>query len=165
MGLKALHGLAMIEIVCVLGNIFWLGLIEEKLSSELFSPETETNDCGYQIINKDSVIGTVFFKRRATVQEISEAIGTKNLSGFGAGQVFPCGSILIFDNNGNALDVRRLSGAQLVACGKKIELNSSTEADFQSVPGVGPSIAKKIEQYKRSFGPFESPSDLAKIKG
>jgi comEA protein len=46
-----------------------------------------------------------------------------------------------------------------------ININTATEKDFTQLPRIGPAIAKRIINYRTSFGLFKSNDDLQKIKG
>lgn len=46
----------------------------------------------------------------------------------------------------------------------KIKISTATEADFDKLPGIGPSKAKAIIEY-RTTHPFKSVSDLKNVKG
>ncbi|MFI3133769.1 helix-hairpin-helix domain-containing protein, partial [Staphylococcus warneri] len=46
-----------------------------------------------------------------------------------------------------------------------INLNLATEEQLVKVPGIGPSKAKKIIEYKNQNGSFNSINDLKNIKG
>lgn len=48
---------------------------------------------------------------------------------------------------------------------KKLDLNRATFEELESLPGIGPKIAKEIIEYRERFGPFKSLEDLLKIKG
>ena len=47
----------------------------------------------------------------------------------------------------------------------KINLNSATELDLQTLPGIGPSKAAAIMEYRDTNGPFKSVEDLMEISG
>ena len=47
----------------------------------------------------------------------------------------------------------------------KINLNSATESDLQTIPGIGPSKAAAIMEYRDTNGPFKSVEDLMEISG
>ena len=49
--------------------------------------------------------------------------------------------------------------------GFKVNLNRATLEDLQLIPGVGPSTAQKILDYRNTNGNFKSASDLKKISG
>ena len=46
-----------------------------------------------------------------------------------------------------------------------IDLNSSTVEQLQQVPGIGPSTAKAIVNFRQKSGPFQKVEDLLAIKG
>ena len=51
------------------------------------------------------------------------------------------------------------------ASGVKINLNTATQAELESLPQVGPSMAKRIMEYRAANGPFRAVKDLDKVKG
>lgn len=46
-----------------------------------------------------------------------------------------------------------------------LDLNTATEAELDALPGVGPSRAQAIIEYRRTHGDFASVDDLGKVKG
>ncbi|GGI40124.1 helix-hairpin-helix domain-containing protein [Mammaliicoccus stepanovicii] len=46
-----------------------------------------------------------------------------------------------------------------------VNINTATKEEIQKIPGVGPSKAEKIIQYRESNGQFNSIDDLKKVKG
>lgn len=46
-----------------------------------------------------------------------------------------------------------------------IDLNSATIEELQELPGVGPSTAQAILQFREKSGPFKRPADLLVIHG
>jgi len=49
--------------------------------------------------------------------------------------------------------------------GGRIDLNSASEADLVTLPGVGPARARAILAYRRDNGPFAAVSDLGRVPG
>ena len=47
----------------------------------------------------------------------------------------------------------------------KIDLNKATAEELESLPGIGPKIAKNIIEYREKFGPFKSVEELLEVKG
>lgn len=47
----------------------------------------------------------------------------------------------------------------------ELDLNLATQKDFESLPGLGPSLAKEIVQYRFKNGKFKKLEELLKIKG
>ena len=56
-------------------------------------------------------------------------------------------------------------GAPAAAKAGAVDLNSASEAQLQEVPGIGPSLAKKIVEFRNENGPFKSVDDLLKVRG
>jgi len=46
-----------------------------------------------------------------------------------------------------------------------IDINRATVNDLQKLPGIGPSLAKQIVDYREKHGPFRRAEDLMVIKG
>ncbi len=46
-----------------------------------------------------------------------------------------------------------------------VSINSATEIELQTVPGIGPSMAKRIIDYRMANGDFPQLEDLRKVKG
>ncbi|MEQ1626668.1 MAG: helix-hairpin-helix domain-containing protein [Nitrospira sp.] len=57
-------------------------------------------------------------------------------------------------------EVRRLSNKP-----KPVDLNSATVADFDQLPGVGPVLARRMVDYRKSVGRFHAVEDLRGVKG
>ena len=48
---------------------------------------------------------------------------------------------------------------------EKINLNSATESELQTLPGIGPSKAMAILEYRETNGSFKTIEDLMEISG
>lgn len=46
-----------------------------------------------------------------------------------------------------------------------VNLNTATQAELESLKGIGPAKAKSIIEYRSKNGPFKSVDDLANISG
>jgi len=47
----------------------------------------------------------------------------------------------------------------------RVDLNAARRAELMQLPGIGPSLADKIEEHRRTAGRFRSVDDLMKVKG
>ncbi len=47
----------------------------------------------------------------------------------------------------------------------KIHINTARDCEFQMLPGVGATLARRIVDYRRQHGPFMRLDDLCKVKG
>ncbi|MGB9856670.1 MAG: helix-hairpin-helix domain-containing protein [Dictyoglomaceae bacterium] len=47
----------------------------------------------------------------------------------------------------------------------KVNINYASEKELENLPGIGPSLARRIIEYREQNGPFKSLEDLEKVKG
>ncbi|MBZ0106513.1 MAG: helix-hairpin-helix domain-containing protein [Sulfuricella denitrificans] len=52
-----------------------------------------------------------------------------------------------------------------VRAGALVNLNNATQAQLESVKGIGPAKARSIIDYRNKMGPFRSVDDLKKVTG
>jgi len=57
------------------------------------------------------------------------------------------------------------AGAQTGGSADKVNLNTATLEQLQTLPGVGPVLAQSIVDYREQTGPFGSVEDLKKVSG
>ena len=48
---------------------------------------------------------------------------------------------------------------------QRVDLNRATAADLDYLPGVGPVLAKRMVDYRKSIGRFQAVEDLRAVKG
>ncbi|MGN1269393.1 MAG: helix-hairpin-helix domain-containing protein [Clostridia bacterium] len=48
---------------------------------------------------------------------------------------------------------------------KKVNINQATQSELETLPGIGPSIASKIIEYRQQNGKFNTIEDLKNVKG
>ena len=56
------------------------------------------------------------------------------------------------------------SGANAAGRGQ-VNLNTATEQQLEALPGIGPSLARRIIAYREQNGPFRRVEDLERVKG
>lgn len=49
--------------------------------------------------------------------------------------------------------------------GGKVNINTATASQLEELPGIGPSLAQRIVDYRDKHGPFRTPRDLMKVQG
>jgi competence protein ComEA len=47
----------------------------------------------------------------------------------------------------------------------RIDVNTASEADLQSLPRIGPALAKRIVEYRKQVGTIKSVDELVNVKG
>ncbi len=79
--------------------------------------------------------------------------------------------------DGEQLDVAYTSGSSPVigtpppaateapASTELININTASQADLQTLPGIGPTTAQKIIAYREANGPFASIDDIVNVSG
>ena len=48
---------------------------------------------------------------------------------------------------------------------KVVNINTATQTELEELPGIGPSIANKIIQYRNTNGKFKTIEDIKNITG
>ena len=57
------------------------------------------------------------------------------------------------------------SGASKLQPGQTVDVNTASESELERLPGVGPSLARRIIEYREANGPFATPDDLQNVSG
>jgi len=161
---KSTIGLALIAVVFTFAIIPGLQSFNNVGDHIQETASINSGDCGYRLIKNTKIVGTMFLAEPATIDEILLQAGEKNRYHFELTKVFPCGSVIDLTDGRISL-VGRLSCAQILACGKRIDLNEAGETDLANVPGIGETLARKIVEYRNSVGGFSSPSEISRVKG
>lgn len=47
----------------------------------------------------------------------------------------------------------------------KVDINSASSEELQTVPGLGPALAQRIIDFREEHGPFERVEDLLNVRG
>jgi comEA protein len=74
---------------------------------------------------------------------------------------------LILQENGEGCVLQReaIPASQRFVLGMALNLNEASQEDLESLPGVGPSVAKAIVEDRNQNGPFRSIEELDRVKG
>ena len=63
------------------------------------------------------------------------------------------------------LPVAANAAAAPAATVEKVDVNRATAPELESLPGVGPSLAQRILDYRKEHGPFQRIEDLMNVQG
>ncbi len=54
---------------------------------------------------------------------------------------------------------------QNISLSFKYDLNRATMNELEKIPGIGPTLAQRILDWRKGHGPFQQVEDLLKVKG
>jgi len=57
------------------------------------------------------------------------------------------------------------SGSGGSGAGDKVNINTASESELEGLPGIGPTLAQRIVDYRTQHGPFHDVKDLMKVEG
>jgi competence protein ComEA len=49
--------------------------------------------------------------------------------------------------------------------GGKVNLNTATAGELEALPGIGPTLAQRIVEYRQTHGPFQAIEDVMDVTG
>lgn len=56
-------------------------------------------------------------------------------------------------------------GAAVAGTAGKININSASAAELETLPGIGPVLAQRILDERQANGPFQRPEDITRVNG
>ena len=71
----------------------------------------------------------------------------------------------IIENSGNNVLVEKGKSSSTKGVGGKVNINSANQTELETLPGIGPSLAQNIIEYRESNGNFEKIEDIQNVKG
>jgi hypothetical protein len=141
--------------------------IQHVDSSRPAAFSSKHRNCVYQIFHDDVLMRTLFLDESKSLSYILEVVGAlHNLkTPVNSSAVIPCGSEVRLSMKPPSVNVVPMSGGNLLCAGQLIDLNLASEADLLAVRGIGPTLARRILERRKSLGCFSSIEDLQAIRG
>ena len=68
-------------------------------------------------------------------------------------------------DNRAILQYGSMKSSQLLTLGLPLDLNQLSEADLDLLPGIGPTLARRITEFRQKNGCFESVNELMQVEG
>ena len=71
----------------------------------------------------------------------------------------------LIDKNSNTTGSVSTNKNTINSQNAKININTATQTELETLPGIGPSIALKIVNYRRQYGKFKTIEDIKNVSG
>ena len=149
-----------------------------KIEEEENKEKNEEETIYVHIIGEVKNAGLVELKEGSRIINAIEAAGgiteKADLSKVNLAYILSDGSkvnIPSVDNTSNTNIVSSSSGENIITedngkiSGGKVNINTANQAELETVPGIGPSTALKIIEYRVAHGKFKKIEDLKKVEG
>ncbi|MBI5250842.1 MAG: helix-hairpin-helix domain-containing protein [Desulfomonile tiedjei] len=125
-----------------------------------------SGDCVYEIIQDNERQGAVFLENPEVLSKILQIAGLpREILPNPCEERIPCNRTIRFTGIPAEITVEKISGAQLMNIGKKVDINVADESDLRGVPGIGPVLAKRIVAHRISAGGFKTLEELKQVRG
>ena len=127
------------------------------------STSGESEEIAVYVVGEVISPGVYFLSQDSRVQNAIEAAG-----GFTASADIVSINLAMKLTDGMKIYVPPVSYGSRIASENGqalINVNMASIAELESIPGIGPVLAKRIYEYRQKNGPFSSYEDLLKVSG
>ncbi|MDG0793156.1 helix-hairpin-helix domain-containing protein [Cohnella ginsengisoli] len=104
----------------------------------------------------------------SSAQAVASAASVRPVESAGSAEPEGNGSKTNVDTASDASEIQNVETAKMSDAAEKdgrLDINAASAADLDALPGIGPSKAEAIVQYRDAHGRFESPEALTDVKG
>ena len=134
-------------------------VIEQNINADIY---VDIGGCVYNPGVYKVKSGTRLFQVIEKAGGLTEDADTDSINQ--AEEIYDGQKILIYSRSDNYTGTLSENIQQESSTGK-ININYATSLELQEIPGVGPSIAQKIIEYREANGRFKSIEDIMNISG
>lgn len=150
------------------------------------TPSSDESEVAFEKIKEDEIIvyicgavkesKVISLKEKSRIADAIEAVGgltdTADLTNVNLAYILEDGEKIYIPKKGEILEnqtiisnSRSSSNSQSSIPKGKINLNKAGQAELEGIPGIGPSTALKIIQYRNENGKFSSIEDIKNVSG
>lgn len=167
----------MVVAICITAILFWLNRPGAEISPQViasgtpFALSSVAPAVSEIVVDVEGKVRHPGLRTLASGARVADAIAAAGgvLPGVPKGSMNLAARV----SDGQLIIVGQISGASASGGGTadsnssagRISLNSASESDFETLPGVGPVLAKRIIDWRTEHGTFGSLEDLQNVPG
>jgi len=150
-----------------LAAVAWhfFGQAGEFLAAACTGASNHEERCLCRVLMGDECLGTVLCPEPTQAHALLSAVGVRCGEFAGQRDTVPCDCTIRIDTTARHIEVDKVSGALLLAAGRRIDVNRAAAEDLEAVPGIGPKLAARIVEIRDTKGPFATVGDLRIVPG
>ena len=108
----------------------------------------------------------IYFGKDISVYVLPNSSATENAAAVSTAVVSdPAGELAASSEPENFLETESWVGAQEVLMAKSIDINRADSETLEKLPGIGPVLAGRIIEYRRSYGEFSDIEEIMEVSG
>ena len=168
---RLLNGLILITAGILIGGLIRMVSIPPRGAPVVLHPAPTPGPISVHVAGAVGSPGVVEVPRGSRVIDAIAAAG-----GLAAGADESDINLAAFVEDGMKIEVRPAvaanptgavtgSPASTAASTQKVDINTATQAELERLPGIGPTIAGRIIEYREANGPFEKIGDIVRVSG
>lgn len=161
---SVMRGLAVLGLV--IASIFVVKSMIRETDFEAQEASRMRGDCIYQVFHDQNQLGIARFREPTRTSTILASLNVSVPERLKQDDpLVPCNSVLEVSREHADIPWHPVKAETILTLGGKIDLNTAQEEDLIFVPGIGSGLAKKIVEYRRKNGSFQSVEDLEQVTG